>query len=210
MNLLVIIIFVLTLMLVLSKRTVALINGFMLQSFCLFVLALTRAVWAKDSELYVVAALILLLKVGLIPYFLRWMVKKIKIDDNLGLSINPMLSLVIAVLLSFFSYLFAERIMGLQNKPDVAAFSVSLSVILIGIFIMVFRMKAVAQVIGLLVIENGSFLTAVALCGSIPFFVEIAIFFDIFVFAIILGIFIFRINKLFTHIDIDKLKTLRG
>jgi len=180
MNLLVIIIFVLTLMLVLSKRTVALINGFMLQSFCLFVLALTRAVWAKDSELYVVAALILLLKVGLIPYFLRWMVKKIKIDDNLGLSINPMLSLVIAVLLSFFSYLFAERIMGLQNKPDVAAFSVSLSVILIGIFIMVFRMKAVAQVIGLLVIENGSFLTAVALCGSIPFFVEIAIFFDIF------------------------------
>ena len=75
---------------------------------------------------------------------------------------------------------------------------------------MVFRRKAVGQVIGLLIIENGSFLTAVALCGNMPFFVEIAIFFDIFVFAIILGIFIFRINELFTHIDIDKLKTLRG
>jgi len=82
--------------------------------------------------------------------------------------------------------------------------------VLTGVFIMIFRMKAIAQVVGLLVMENGLFLTAVTLCGSMPFFVEIAIFFDVFMCAIILGIFVFRINELFTHIDVDKLTRLKG
>jgi hydrogenase-4 membrane subunit HyfE len=43
-----------------------------------------------------------------------------------------------------------------------------------------------------------------------PFFVEIAIFFDIFVCAIILGIFVYKINELFTHIDVSKLTKLKG
>jgi hydrogenase-4 component E len=75
---------------------------------------------------------------------------------------------------------------------------------------MIFRMKALAQVIGLLVMENGLFLAAAGVSGGMPFFVEIAIFFDVFLCVIILGMFIYRINSLFTHIDVDKLTKLKG
>jgi hydrogenase-4 component E len=80
---------------------------------------------------------------------------------------------------------------------------------MIGLFIMIFRMKALSQVIGFLVMENGLFLVASAVSGGMPFFVEIAIFMDVFVSVVIFGIFIYRINKLFTHIDVSKLNTLR-
>ena len=43
-----------------------------------------------------------------------------------------------------------------------------------------------------------------------PFFVEIAIFFDVFVSVLIMGFFVYRINKLFTHIDVNKLSRLKG
>ena len=43
-----------------------------------------------------------------------------------------------------------------------------------------------------------------------PFLMEIAVFFDIFVFVVILGIFVYRINEVFTHIDVDKLTNLKG
>ena len=75
---------------------------------------------------------------------------------------------------------------------------------------MISRMKAISQIIGLLVMENGLFLIASSISGGMPFFVEIAIFFDIFLCVIILEIFVYKINKLFTHIDVDKLTQLRG
>jgi hydrogenase-4 component E len=75
---------------------------------------------------------------------------------------------------------------------------------------MVSRMKAFTQVVGILAMENGVFLFASAVSGGMPFFAEIAVFFDVFISVIIMGIFVFRINKLFTHIDVDKLTRLRG
>jgi hydrogenase-4 component E len=75
---------------------------------------------------------------------------------------------------------------------------------------MIFHRKALTQIIGLLVMENGLFLAASAVSGGMPFFVEIAIFFDVFVCVIILGVFVYKINSLFTHIDVNKLTQLKG
>ena len=75
---------------------------------------------------------------------------------------------------------------------------------------MIFRMTALAQIIGLLTMENGLFLLASTVAGGMPFFVEIAIFFDVFVSVIIMGLFVYRINRFFTHIDVTKLSRLKG
>jgi hydrogenase-4 membrane subunit HyfE len=53
-------------------------------------------------------------------------------------------------------------------------------------------------------------LLASIVSGGMPFFVEIAIFLDVFVSVIIMGFFVYRINKLFTHIDVNKLSHLKG
>ena len=90
------------------------------------------------------------------------------------------------------------------------SFAVSLTIVLTGFFIMVFRMKAVSQIIGLLVMENGIFLLATSIAGGMPFFVEMAIFLDVLLSVIILNVFVYRINKMFTHIDAAKLNKLKG
>ncbi|MFH1857173.1 MAG: hydrogenase [Candidatus Omnitrophota bacterium] len=197
-------------LMVLAKRINALIHNFCLQSLALFMLTLIFAVAAGSIELYIVAVLLLIIKVILIPHFLGRIMKKLKVDDNVGFFINPVLSLFAALLLTYLSYVFVARLMPGDLKLQSWAVIISLSVTLIGLFIMVFRMKALTQIIGLLVMENGLFLAASAISGGMPFFVEIAIFFDIFVCVIILGVFVYRINKVFTHVDVNKLSELRG
>jgi hydrogenase-4 component E len=195
---------------VIAKRITALITGFAVQSFFLFLLTLAMAAGEKSAELFVIAALILVLKTILIPYFLRRIVQRINVNENLGLFVNPMLSLVIALLLTHMAYLFAHNVLALQGKLQVSALAISLSVMLIGLSLMVFRLTAVAQIVGLLTMENGAFLAAVALCGTMPFLLDITIFFDVLMCVMILGIFVFKINRLFTHIDVSKLTVLKG
>lgn len=193
-----------------AKRVPALISSFSIQSAFLFIFTLFVAMASKHLELYIIASLLFLLKVIIIPYFLRRIAARIKVRETLGLYINPALSVFVAVLLTFTAYLFSERIILLHDKLMTVSFAVSLSVTLIGMFVMISRVNALAQIIGLLAMENGLFLAASVISGGMPFFVEIAIFFDLFVCVAILGIFVYKINKLFTHIDVNKLDELKG
>jgi hydrogenase-4 component E len=192
-----------------AKRMSSLIGAFRGQSFFLFLATFSIAIKENSAELYVVSGLILLLKVVLIPKLLSGMIRKLKMDEGIGLFLNPLISLSSAVFLTYISYIFSTRIIVFRDMSQAFSFAVSLSVTLIGLFIMVFRMKALSQVMGFLVMENGLFLAASAVSGGMPFFAEIAIFMDVFVSVIIFGVFIYRINKLFTHIDASKLNTLK-
>jgi hydrogenase-4 component E len=87
--------------------------------------------------------------------------------------------------------------------------SVSIAMMLIGLFIMMTRKKAITQIVGLLTMENGVFLSGLSITYGMPLIVEVGIFFDILVAVLILGVFIFRINKTFESISIDSLRSLR-
>lgn len=194
---------------VIAKRMTSLIASFRIQSLFLFLATFFMAMKEKSAELYIVAGLLLLLKVILIPKFLSDIMKRVKMEENIGLFLNPLVSLLIAVFITYLSYVFTTRVIIFQDRAQALSFSASLSVTMIGLFIMIFRMKALSQVVGFLVMENGLFLVASVVSGGMPFFVEIAIFLDVFVSVIIFGMFIYKINKLFTHIDVSKLNTLR-
>ena len=74
---------------------------------------------------------------------------------------------------------------------------------------MMTRKKAVTQLVGLLTMENGLFLSGLAITYGMPLIVEVGIFFDILVAALILGVFMFRINQTFETINMDTLRSLR-
>ncbi len=193
-----------------AKRFSALVTLFALQSFLLFLLTFSEAAKNGSTRLYIVAGLILAIKVIAIPAFLSRITKKIKVPDGMGLYVNTTLSIFIAALITLLSYYFIRNFLPAMDKEAGAALIISLSVTLIGLFIMIFRIKALAQVVGLLIMENGIFLAGASITDGIPFFVEIAVSFDVFVAVMILGVFVYRINSLFTHIDVDKLNELKG
>ena len=198
-----------TYLMVIAKRVPSLIQAFRYQSFFLFVITLIAGFSEKHIDLYVVAALILILKVFIIPHFLYLIAKRINVDEDLGLFVNSQLSLITALVLTYCSWILSKSL-TFSNDYSWIAITVSFSMVFIGAFLMVSRMKAFAQVTGLLVMENGIFLLASSISGGMPFFVEIAVFFDVFISVIVMGLFVYRINKLFTHIDVNKLSQLRG
>ena len=199
-----------TYLMVIAKRTPALIRYFRYQSFFLFLATFAVAIEERQIDLYIIAGLLFVIKVCAIPYFLNRIIKRMKVSEDLGLFVNAQLSLLCVLGFTYFSWVFAERILAPRNEAQAIMLAVAFFVVLAGMFLMVFRMTALAQIIGLLVMENGLFLLASTVSGGMPFFVEIAIFFDVFVSVIIMGFFVYRINKLFTHIDVNKLSRLKG
>lgn len=199
-----------TYLMMIAKRTPALIRSFRYQSFCLFLVTFIVALAEHELELYVIAGLLFILKVIFIPQLLYKTIKKINADENLGLFINPQLSLLWAFGFTYLSWVFSVNLIGPGDAAKAVMLAIAFFVVLAGIFLMIFRMTALAQIVGLLVMENGIFLLAATVSGGMPFIVEIAIFFDVFVSVLIMGFFVYRINKFFTHIDVNKLSRLKG
>jgi hydrogenase-4 component E len=193
-----------------SRRITGLVRNFALQSFFLFLLILLHAYTHKETSLYVVAGLVFSLKVVFIPFLLQRIMRKINVEENAGMFVNPLLSLIIVLGITYFSYMFTNSIIPVHSVDGGFSFATAISVVMTGMFLMIFRAKALCQIIGMMVIENGLFLSATAVSGGMPIIVEIAIFLDVFILVIILEVFVYRINGLFTHIDVNKLKHLKG
>lgn len=199
-----------TFLMVIAKRITALIRIFRIQSVFLFLYTLYEGLGQQRLALFVVCALIFALKVVIIPLVLLRITRRINAEEDLGLLINPQLSLVIASILAYLSYLFTRNAMGLPYSPASVAFIASMTAVCIGFFLMVSRLKALGQVIGLLVMENAIFLAGAVLAGGMPSFVEIVFFFDVLIFVVIIEVFVYKVNRLFTHIDTSKMQFLKG
>lgn len=199
-----------TYLMVIAKRMPPLIRGFRWQSLFLFLATAMMASREGQAELYVIAGLLFALKVCLIPHVLFRIIRRIRASEELGLFINAQLSLILALAFTYIAWAFTVHFIAPRDPMQASVLAVAFFIVMAGIFLMIFRMTALAQAIGLLVMENGLFLLASTVSGGMPFFVEIAIFFDVFVSVLIMGFFVYRINKLFTHIDVNKLSRLKG
>jgi hydrogenase-4 component E len=81
--------------------------------------------------------------------------------------------------------------------------------IMIGLFAIVSRRKALTQVLGYLVMENGIYAFGLAFALSEPLLVELGVLLDAFMAVFVMGIAIFNINREFDHMDTDRLSVLR-
>lgn len=86
---------------------------------------------------------------------------------------------------------------------------VALFGILCGLFLIVARKRAVNQVLGFIVLENGIFAFGAGLMRELPLLVEVGVLLDVFVAVFLMGIMVFHISREFEHIDTDQLSNLR-
>jgi hydrogenase-4 component E len=71
------------------------------------------------------------------------------------------------------------------------------------------RSKAITQVVGYLILENGIFVFGLSQVERVPFLVEAGVLLDIFVGVFIMGIVVFHINREFDSLDSARLTELR-
>ncbi len=86
---------------------------------------------------------------------------------------------------------------------------VALSAVMIGLFILVSRKKAVTQVLGYLVLENGIYVFALAIAAQMPFLVELGVLLDLLVGVFIMAIIINHIRDVFEDFDLENLTALK-
>jgi len=205
-------ILVTTFLIVSSRSLMFYVRLFAIQSFLLGLVALLVAVGFGETHILIAAILTIVVKAIVIPFALAKVIEKIKVHKEIDFTINITTSLLLCALLVILADSVAKPILEAQRVSDLAVFKVlpiSIAVMLIGLFIMIARKQAVSQIVGLLTMENGVFLSGLSITYGMPLIVEVGIFFDIFVAVLILGVFVFRINQTFDTINIDTFRRLR-
>ncbi|VVB93762.1 Uncharacterised protein [uncultured archaeon] len=192
-----------------STRLYSCVRAFGIQSFLLACVAGIVAYSTGKNDIYIVAVLTLVIKAAVIPYIFIYIIREIKVKREIELYVNVSPSLIIGGVLVVISY-YLIRSISIISELSSFALSASMSLVSIGLFVMISRKKAIMQMLGILIMENGLFLGAISLTYGMPLLVELGIFFDVLIGVLIMGILIFRINKTFETIDTDMLKTLIG
>ena len=201
-------------MLMANKRIKSYIATFRLQSALIALAAGIMGVRSAISEgsfdVLVVCSIIIALKVIYIPNLLHKTYAGVEHKVEKDFFFNIPLLILICCGLVVFTYFSVSRIAGINEGAINAGVVNSVSLVLIGLFFMICRKKAIGQIVGFLVIENGIFVTAMFSTNGMPFIVDLGIFIDIITAVLIMGIIVFKINDKFDSIDINKLKNLRG
>ena len=78
-----------------------------------------------------------------------------------------------------------------------------------GFLILTSRKKAIYQVIGYLVLENGIFIFGMLLTEAMPFMVEAGVLLDLLVGIFVMGIVINHISREFCSLDTTRMRSLR-
>jgi len=191
-----------------QARVLPLIYAFAWQGVLLAVVTALVAYVSGHPDLYISAAITVVLKVFLIPWLLYRLAHQLNIHYDAEPLRHPSLLLLAGAGLVIFSYYVALPIVqrsGLATRNTIA---VSIAVVLIGMLLMIARKKAVAQVIGFMSIENGLFFSAVVSTYGMPLIVELGVAFDVLVAAILFGVFFFHMRESFDTLDVDRLTRL--
>jgi hydrogenase-4 membrane subunit HyfE len=181
-----------------------------LQSLLLAAVAATMAIADGRSELFVTAAMTVILKAILIPWFLMRTVDRLGIHREIEPFLNVPASLLVCLALTVVGYRvstgFPEGARGVSHH----IIGVALALLLIGLFLMVTRRKAITQILAILTVENAVFLVAIGVTTGMPLIVELGISFDVILAVLILGILVHRIVDRFESMDVSRLSNLKG
>ncbi len=187
----------------------AYIAAFAGQSLVLAGVTAVVALFGGQRDLYWVAALLVLVKGIAIPALLRRMERRFRAERELEPYVNTATSLVIAGLLVLVGYGISRPLVALSRLPTRGGMPLAMGLVLVSLFVLVSRKKAITQVIGFLMLENGLALLAVLGTYGIPLIVELGVFLDALLGFLVMQIFVYRIHETFETIDVERLSRLR-
>lgn len=145
----------------------------------------------------------------LIPTLLRKAMRTVYISREL----EPLIGFVPSILLGAVGAIFAlaatEALPLLPGDAQSLLVPAALATMFSGVILLVGRTKAISQVCGYLILENGIYLFGLLLVASMPLTVEAGVLLDLTAGVFIIGIVIDRIQRAFDSLDTRKLTALR-
>jgi hydrogenase-4 component E len=199
----------LTILLIVRTRLDGQVRVFGLQSLVLALLSVLIAVYSGSLELLGVGVALVVVKGVMIPRVLNRAVAKVGLARVAAPYLGTAPALIICGLLTILAFYVMTPIAASNPLPTADAIPLAFAGVLIGFFIMVNRRRAVTQILGFLMLENGIFLLALLATYGVPFIVEMGVFLDVLVAVLIMEVFVYRIKDNFDSIDVGALGKLK-
>lgn len=201
---------VLDLFLLASGRLGAAIRAVALQGALLSALALLLTSSGHDlGHMLVVAGGAFLIKAVVIPWLMFRAIREMAIRREMEPLVGYVPSMVLGAVGVVLSFVLARGFP--LPTPEMHRFLLptALATVWTGLMIVVSRKKAVTQVLGFLVLENGVFVFGLLLTDFMPVMVEAGVLLDLLAAVFVMGIVMFQINREFASLDTDALSSLR-
>jgi hydrogenase-4 component E len=149
------------------------------------------------------------LKGGVIPALLFRAMRAAEIQHEVRPAVNYMTSLLLGALGTGLALVFSYTLPLAAEHAEALLVPASLATVWTGFLMLTTRKKAIMQVLGYLLLENGIFLFGLLLLEAMPFLVEIGVLLDLFTGVFVMGIIIHHISREFASIDTEHLTELK-
>ncbi len=193
--------------LVARMRLRAMLKMFACQSLLLAIFAGLTAFKADEPSLYITALLTAILKVWFIPWLLVFATDRARASHRLQAYIHPTIILMCAALTVGGAFMLTRSLLPVASADYLMAAS-AVSMILLGLLMLVTRKDMYGQIIGFLLMENGIFTFGLTLTGGMPLLVEMGIFFDVAIGAVLMAALSYRVQQELETVDTDTLTKL--
>jgi hydrogenase-4 component E len=157
------------------------------------------------SSAFLVASDVLLVKAIVLPLLLGWVIRHTREPRLVPSAGGPLMRLAMAGAVALAAVELFPRL-GLTSAHTERA---AVALALVGISIVVTRRPAFFQLLGLIVVENGLSLLAVAVPGGLSYVIELGALFDLTLVVGVAAAFTRRIHSDLGTGDTDRLRDLR-
>jgi hydrogenase-4 component E len=165
----------------------------------------------SHSEHLIIGALISGVAKGLlIPYALIRVLRSVSERTDTMSLLAPGQALLVTLALTALAYRSAPHLLPGMGDSASTRLAAALALILIGLYIMIARRSAISQVIGLMVMENGIYLAAMAATYGMPLVVELGILFDALLGVLVMALLVAGMHRHLDTTDTASLRSLKG
>jgi hydrogenase-4 component E len=154
------------------------------------------------------AAGTILVKAIVLPWFLIWAIREAAVRREVEPRVGYLASLVLGIVAVAVGSALATRL-PMPGEHPILLIATSLSCVIMGLLVLATRAKALTQVVGYLMLENGIYIFGLTSMDRVPFLLEIGVLLDVFVAVFIMGIVVFHINREFDSLDSGRLTELK-
>jgi hydrogenase-4 component E len=158
---------------------------------------------------FVLVAVTVALKGFVIPAFLVHAMREANIQHEIKPVINFISSLLLGAIGTGLAMIFARTLPLAAEHTQLLLVPASLATVWTGFLMLMTRRKAIMQVLGYLLLENGVFLFSLLLLEAMPFLVEAGVLLDLFTCVFVMGIIIHHISREFSSISTEHLTELK-
>lgn len=191
-----------------SSRLPTVIRAMSVQGVALGLMPLFIEV-SPDWRVSLIAAATVAGKGLIIPHLLRRAMRAAHIDREIEPIIGFVQSLLLGAGGTIAAVALATKLPLLPEHAGTLLVPGSLASVFTGFILLIGRAKAISQVCGYLILENGIYLFGLLLIHATPMLVEAGILLDLTVGVFVIGIIVDRIQRAFDSLDTRKLTALR-